>query len=219
MVAAVDGVEHALFRQQLQQLAALGAELFALLKRQLEGGALQVADADDEVVGVDEAGLGRRLEEVLGVSRHVLVQRRRVGDEDGERRLVAAAGAAHLLPGAGQRARIAEEHGGVEPADVDPQLEGVGGDDAAHASAAQAGFDGAALAAAGSRRGSPRQASRRASKAGHRARWRTRSSTVSRLGAKTMVWTPCRTRRAASDCAAFRAERRMPSSRLTTGGL
>ena len=146
VVAAVDGVQHALLRQQLQQLAALGTELLALLEGELEGGALEVADADYQVVGVDEAGLRRRFEQVLGMSRHVLVQRRRVGDENGERRLVAATGATHLLPGAGQRARVAEQHGRVQPADVDSQLEGVGRGDGAHASAAQAGLDGAPLA-------------------------------------------------------------------------
>ena len=44
----------------------------------------------------------------------------------------AAAGAAGLLPERGDRARIAGEHGDVEVADVDAELERVGGHDAEH---------------------------------------------------------------------------------------
>ena len=46
-----------------------------------------------------------------------------------------------------------------------------------------------------------------------------RSSTAVRLGAKTMVWTSDAARRPAMAWADFRALRRMPSSRFTTGGL
>ena len=58
-------------------------------------------------------------------------------------RLVAgpAAGAAHLLPGRGDRARIADADRGVQAADVDPQLERVGGHHAAHPTVAQAALD------------------------------------------------------------------------------
>ena len=50
-------------------------------------------------------------------------------------------GAARLLPGGGDAARIAEQHRRVEAADVDAQLERVGGDDAQHRAVAQAALD------------------------------------------------------------------------------
>jgi hypothetical protein len=45
------------------------------------------------------------------------------------------------LPGRGHAARVAEEHGGVEAADVDPQLERVGGHDPQHRALAQPPLD------------------------------------------------------------------------------
>src|SRR5207249_6077318 len=49
----------------------------------------------------------------------------------------AAAGAAGLLPERRDGARIARQHRDVEMADVDAELEGIGGDDAEHFALAQ----------------------------------------------------------------------------------
>src|SRR5438045_3551400 len=54
------------------------------------------------------------------------------GDEYGERRLARASGATNLLPHRCDRAGEAVEHAGVEATDVDAELEGRGGDHAAH---------------------------------------------------------------------------------------
>ena len=145
----------------------------------------------------------------------------------GERQVVAAAGAAHLLPGAGERARVAGEHRGVEPADVDAQLERVGGDDAADAALAQAALDRAALvrqiaaAVALDRR-------RADVGADGAARWR-----LQRLAQVAQQQLDPHARRGEDDglhagleqsrrrsCAPRSTEpSRMPSSRFTTGGL
>ena len=61
----------------------------------------------------------------------VLIHRLVVRHEDRERRLALAAGAAGLLPGAGERRRSADQDRRVEAADVDAELERVGRDHAA----------------------------------------------------------------------------------------
>ncbi len=67
------------------------------------------------------------------------------GDDEatkhGEREAVAAAGAADLLPGAGERAGEAGEDRGVEAADVDAELQRVRRDDTANTAVAEATFD------------------------------------------------------------------------------
>jgi hypothetical protein len=86
VVATLGGVQDALLRQQVQELGAVGPELLDLVEGQLEGGALQVADADDEVVRVDEPGLGRRFEQVLRVVGQVLVEGSRVATSTAKER-------------------------------------------------------------------------------------------------------------------------------------
>ena len=75
----------------------------------------------------------------------VLVDGRGRGDEDGDAHRLPAAGAADLLPGRGDGAGIAGEDGGVQPADVDAELQRVGADDAEHLAVAQAPLDGPPL--------------------------------------------------------------------------
>ena len=95
--------------------------------------------------GLIAALLDRRAEEVVGVLRDELVERRRVGDQHRHRGARAPAGAARLLPGRGDGARIAHQHRRVEAADVDPELERVRGDDPEHRALAQPALDLAAL--------------------------------------------------------------------------
>ena len=120
-------------------------ELFPDLKRQLEGGAAQMIGEDDEVVGVDERVFGRALEEIVGVFDDVLVEGAGAGNENRQRGLLAASGAARLLPGAGNRAGEAGDHAGLKLADVDAQFQRVRGHHRPHLARPQARFDGAAF--------------------------------------------------------------------------
>src|SRR5690348_3460442 len=71
----------------------------------------------------------------------VLIERAARGHVDGGRRTTSPPGAADLLPRAGDRPRVAAKNGGIQVPDVDPQLERVGADDAAHRSVAQTVLD------------------------------------------------------------------------------
>src|SRR6187455_1466385 len=66
-----------------------------------------------------------------------LVDRRRRADEGREARAGAAPSTAHLLPGGGDRPRVADAQGRVEPTDVDPELERIRRYDAADAAVAE----------------------------------------------------------------------------------
>ena len=98
-----------------------------------------------QVVRVDEAVLRRAVEQVLRVRGEELVDRRRRADQRRQAGAGAASGSAHLLPGAGDGAGVADADRRVERADVDAQLERVGGDHAADPAVAQAGLDLVAL--------------------------------------------------------------------------
>src|SRR5256885_16787204 len=71
----------------------------------------------------------------------VLIERaaRRYVDRGGG--TTAPAGAADLLPGAGDRSRVPAENGGIEVPDVDSQLERVGANHATDRSVAQPVLD------------------------------------------------------------------------------
>ena len=145
--APVIGPSHvALLGEEGQQvIRGRAAEALARLEGQLEGGRPHVRQEDVQVVGIQAGLLRRPGQEVGRVARDVLVHRAARGDHDRDRRFLAAAGAAHLLPGRGHRSRVAGQHGRVEPPDVQAELEGVGAHDAQHRRVAQAGFDGPAL--------------------------------------------------------------------------
>ena len=147
----------------------------------------------------------------------------RRGDEDGDGDSRAAAGAAHLLPGAGDRAGIAGQHGGLEPADVDAQLQRVGGDDAADASRRAARARSRAARSAGSRRGSRATGVRLAPAVGPAAPRAGRSAAPrrwSRLRREDDRLDAAR-QEARSQAPRFqhRAARGCRAARLTTGGL
>src|ERR1700682_263063 len=75
-----------------------------------------------------------------------LVDRAAGADQYPHRGFIAAACPPQLLPGGGDAAGIAAEHGCLHLADVDAELEGVGGDDAPTLAAAQPPLDLAPLA-------------------------------------------------------------------------
>ena len=102
-------------------------------ERNLKGGALQMFDHDPQVVGIDQGVFRRLAKQVAGMVADVLIERVVAGDEDGHRLARAASGAARLLPGSGNRAGIAGQHGRIQLADVDAQLQGVGSHHAPYA--------------------------------------------------------------------------------------
>ena len=103
-----------------------------------------MVEQDVQVVGIDERVLRRGVEEIRRVAHDELIDRRAARDEHGRRSRRAPAGAAGALPGRGDRAGIAGHHRDVERADVDAELERVGGNDGAHLTLAQPALDFAA---------------------------------------------------------------------------
>ncbi len=94
---------------------------------------------------VDHRRLGRSGEDLVGVGHVPLVELVVAGHQDHDRLLGLAPGPTGLLPHRRDGAREAVEHACVESADVDPQLERGGGDDAAEVTAEQLALDLSAL--------------------------------------------------------------------------
>jgi len=67
------------------------------------------------------------------------------GDEEGEGLPLPPPGAPHLLPTAGDGARVAHQDARLQPPDVDPQLQGVGAHHGADATLPDPPLDGAPL--------------------------------------------------------------------------
>ena len=138
-------VDESLFRQDAEDLLHVdAAELLVGGERELERGALHVVDEDVQVVGVDERVLRRAVEEIRRIAHDELVDRRAARDQHGRRSRRPPAGAAGPLPCRGNRARIASHHADVEGADVDAQLQRIGGNDGADLRFAQPALDFAA---------------------------------------------------------------------------
>ncbi len=110
-----------------------------------KGRAAQVVEQDEQVVRVDQRLLGGAGEEIFGMVGQELVKGRGRGDQDGRGWFVPAPGAARLLARAGDRPRVTDQQGSPQPANVDAQLEGVGGHHQLHGTVAQAFLDGTAL--------------------------------------------------------------------------
>lgn len=98
-------------------------------QRQFGGGADQMSAQDDRIGRIEHGRFGRALEEVAGVAHEVLVQGVFLGNEDHGAVLAAASHPAAALPGGHDRAGIAHQQAQIQVADVDAQLQGVGGDD------------------------------------------------------------------------------------------
>ena len=115
------------------------------LERPLEGRAAQVREQHVEVVRIDPGLLRRALEQELGW----WMTYWSTGEPDAMRiptlTSPAPAGAPQLLPRARHRAGIAGEDRDVQRADVDAELQRVGGDDAEDLAVAQAALDRPAL--------------------------------------------------------------------------
>ena len=126
----------------------------ARVERHLEGRGANVGEEDVQVRRIQPGLLRRGIEQVVGVRGDELVDGPRARDEDRDARFAAATGAAHLLPGRRDRARIARQDRRIQPTDVDAQLERVGADHAEHIARAQARPRWRAAPWADSRRGS-----------------------------------------------------------------
>ena len=99
------------------------------VERALVRGAQHVPGVDLLVLVVEDRGLDRAVEELVRVAAEELVQRVLARDVDGEA-AAAAAGAAPHLPQARDGAGERDADRRVERADVDAELQRVGGDDA-----------------------------------------------------------------------------------------
>jgi hypothetical protein len=138
----------ALGHQLLQ--ASLGdraAEVGKVLRtqRELRRGAAQLGA---EHVGVGRVGhrrLDRPAEQGRRVVGEVVVQRVVPGDEHHQRLPLCPTRPAGLLPQRGQRPRVPGEHDGVEPGDVDAELERVRGGHTPERAGRQGAFELAAL--------------------------------------------------------------------------
>ena len=123
-----------------------GTEDLARLERQLEGRRpCRWASRTWRLSGSSRASSGGPVEEELRVVHHVAIDRRAGRDQDPDADALAPAGPADLLPGRGDRARIAGEDRHVEPSDVDAELERVRADDPEDLAVAQPALDRAAL--------------------------------------------------------------------------
>ena len=95
---------------------------------QFVGGARQLVGEHVRVGGIDDGGFGWSGKDLVGVVHVPLVELVVAGHEHGHRRLGAAPSPPCLLPHGGGGAGKPVEHHGVEPAHVDAQLQGGGGD-------------------------------------------------------------------------------------------
>ena len=140
--AGAGAVENPLPLKVIEQLLQVfPAEALPLLEGELEGGALDVVQEDQQVVRIDPAELGGAGKKVIGVLHDELVQGGAAGDEEGQALARAPPRPPGLLPGAGDGAGIAAEDRRLQVADVDPQLQGVRRHDPHHLAAAQACLD------------------------------------------------------------------------------
>ena len=130
-----DQAAHALLQQVAPPAFVVGGQ------RALVGGAGQVGEEDVGVGGVDDRGLGRSGEDLLRVGHEPLVELVVAGDQHGDRLLALAPGPAGLLPQRGDGAGEAVQHAGVQPADVDAQLQRRGGHDGPQPTVEQVGLD------------------------------------------------------------------------------
>ena len=121
------------------------AKALALLEGQLEHGAAQVLEQDEQVIRVDQRLLGRALEEILRMVGEELVERTGGGDHDRCSGFEAASRPPRLLPRRSDGARVADEDRRAQPADIDAQLEGVRSNHGPDGAFSQSLFDLAAL--------------------------------------------------------------------------
>ena len=121
--------QDAFLLQEAQQLLWGGgvAEAVAVLDGKLIGGALEVAEENVQVIGVEQRVFRGLVQEVVRVADDILVDGRRGCHEEHNAGALAPSGASRLLPRAGDGAGVSAQHARIQRADVDAQFEGVGG--------------------------------------------------------------------------------------------
>ena len=147
VVAPVHVADNARVLDVAEQLLGAGgiAEAVAVLKGQFESRALEVAEEDVQVVRIEQRVFRRLAQEIIRVADDVLIDGSGGRNVEDDARPLSAACTTCLLPGAGDGARVAAEHAGIQRADVNAQFEGVGGDHRVDVARAQALLDLAAL--------------------------------------------------------------------------
>ena len=134
MARAACPVHEPLLGQDAENLLqVVPAERLGAGERQLERRALDVIDEDVQVVGIDQRPLGRAIEEIRRMPDDELIERRAARHHDRGRLAGPAPRAAGTLPRRRDRSRIPGHDRDVERADVDAELQRVGGHDGAHA--------------------------------------------------------------------------------------
>ncbi len=128
-------------RKRQSSVVSCGPNFLGVANGQLEGGALQMAHQNFQVVGVDVRVLGRTVEEVLGMLDDVLIERRAGGHQHRQRRGCRRPARPARCHDGRDGSGIAGHHHGVERSDVDAQLESVGGDHGADLAIAQFALD------------------------------------------------------------------------------
>ena len=189
-------------------------------ERRLVGGSEEVLHLDLLGAVVEDRRFDRPLEELVGVAAEELVERVLARDVDGEPAALPAGPAPHL-PEAGDRPGEVDADRGVELADVDPELERVGGGDGEQVARGELRLDLAALLrrVAGAVGGDP---------VGHPAlpppdelveAKRLISSMPRRLRMKQIVRTPRETSSTSRSAASETGERRVIVRCSITGGF
>ncbi len=122
-------VQDALILQEIEHLKRIDvAERIAVMEREFECGAFQVVDQNEQIVRVDQPVFWSTGKEVIRMLHDELVERRGRSHQHRQRNAFTPTGPSRLLPGAGDRARIAGHDASVQRANVDPKLKGVGRD-------------------------------------------------------------------------------------------
>ena len=119
--------------------------LVARPQRQLLRGRRQLRTQHRWTRRIEHRRLHRLVEEHGRVIQQVRVQGVGPGDQDHVGRSATPSGATGLLPEGGSAARVAAQHHGVEPGEVDPELQGVGRRHPADGAVRQPAFDQSAV--------------------------------------------------------------------------
>ena len=107
----------------------------------LRAGADQVFGDHHGIVRVHHGAFEPPSEKILGVVHEILVQGVGLGDQGDQGFPVGPAHPASPLPGGGHRSRVAHQDAHIQPADIDPQFQGAGGDDPQELPGNQLGLD------------------------------------------------------------------------------
>ena len=143
VVPPVHMAQDVLLLQEAQQFLRGGgvAEGVAVLKGQLIGGALEVAEEDVQVVRIEQGVFRGLMQEVVRVADDILVDGRRGRHKEYDAGALAPSRAPRLLPRAGNGAGISAQNAGIQRADVDAQFKGVGGHHRVNLPGAEAALD------------------------------------------------------------------------------